>query len=586
MRCTFNVTNPSKYPVPDATKEYVSVFQPYIWSVSSSKVRDYQVRLYYEYLHCTGNGGRVFYYTLTYNDNSVPNYLGYPCFRYSDIRELVNGAFVKKLKRYYHCKFKYFIACESGEGKGKRGYGNNPHYHCIFFTYPDSDEYTPIPAKEFRTLVRLYWQGYDVDEHSKNPSPENFKFGIAKAGSRKGYKDEGLVSDFRALTYVCKYVVKDVDCFNEYSDSLSENNANSLRKFSRARLAGVKGAIYDSAVRLVSDSLEYKWLFVEQFRSDADYMHYSFRQFNDESLDTYDLSFVDWFISGNLDKFSRFIRPYVRDVYKEMLSKYFNEFGPKVRISNGVGLSALNHIQNEDEPTIPLPSKDGFKSVPIGRYLYRKLYYDVKKDPVNNNPYYTLNYKGIAVVCANLDRNLQRISDNFTNIISRVLSDSVLYDEICQYVRSNGRHYSEVCDLPSFSDFCDFFHSFPQADGLRFVSRRYALWKKIYEGRFFSATSIDSEFDWPDISPSEDYRYFLQDFHQINTYFPSGICVLHRTFSDLYLPYSYHPFFRSYMVLFRMCDIIFDYFDWCKSEKSRKDFLKRKEEIDFLYNKL
>ena len=52
----------------------------------SSKRNGYFQRLYYEYLYTQKVKGQTFFYTFTYNDKSIPKFLGHNCFSYDDIR--------------------------------------------------------------------------------------------------------------------------------------------------------------------------------------------------------------------------------------------------------------------------------------------------------------------------------------------------------------------------------------------------------------------------------------------------------------------------------------------------------------------
>lgn len=185
------------------------------------------------------------------------------CFNYEDLRTLTNGAFKKYLLRHYGTELSYFSACERGEGKGKRGYGENPHYHLMFFLTPTKKElyhsekyiydyykigpkkgqpkyknhkvrtvYKPIPPKDFRNLIRKYWQGTELSW--KETDPQAFKFGIVQEG-----ENLGLVKDYRACTYVSKYVCKDATQIKkdkyfhsrirkEISDKYSEAQLNEM----------------------------------------------------------------------------------------------------------------------------------------------------------------------------------------------------------------------------------------------------------------------------------------------------------------------------------------------------------------------
>lgn len=114
------------------TRVYNALPDPNCFGIQSSKRMGYFQRLWFEYAYCRKVNGTCLFYTLTYNDKHIPQYRGHNCFSYADIRYITNGALSKWLLRHYGSKLLYFCACESGEGNGVRGKGNNPHYHFIF----------------------------------------------------------------------------------------------------------------------------------------------------------------------------------------------------------------------------------------------------------------------------------------------------------------------------------------------------------------------------------------------------------------------------------------------------------------------
>ena len=172
-----------------------------------SKIEGYESRLYWQFKYCQDFGGQTFFYTLTYNNQSIPNHYGTYCFDYEHLRDLLTGGFRKFLLRKFGTSFKYFIGAELGEGKGSRGLHNNPHYHILFFLQSACNPkfaYRKITPIEFRHLVRLYWQGFDEDVTGFR-SYKTAKYGAVKEGDNLG-----LVTDFRAIRYVSKYVTKDL----------------------------------------------------------------------------------------------------------------------------------------------------------------------------------------------------------------------------------------------------------------------------------------------------------------------------------------------------------------------------------------
>ena len=203
-RRPISFVNRTNYFSPSVSRSHVRLSSPNSFAFVRSKIEGYESRLFWQFKFCEDNGYPVFFYTLTYNNRNIPDFFGVPCFDYEHLRSLFTGGFYKQLKRKYGCTFRYFVGAELGDGKGSRGYHNNPHYHVLFFLEPAKGcELISFPSpEEFRHLVRLYWQGFDEDEGFRDY--ETALYGIAREGLYCG-----LVKDFRACTYCAKYVVKD-----------------------------------------------------------------------------------------------------------------------------------------------------------------------------------------------------------------------------------------------------------------------------------------------------------------------------------------------------------------------------------------
>ena len=221
------------------TRIYNEVPDDDSFAFESSKRISYQQRLYWEFEACKMMKGKTFFYTFTYNDNALPKYMGLPVFDYSHVRKLTNGRIQKELLRKYGYECHYAIFPENGEGgeshnyKGKRGKGNNPHYHAVFFLFPrlmrdekgsiilplkrDLSVSQPreITALKFRELVRSVWQYSTTlvkDEQGKWMHKDvytdwkNARFGHCQEGSNLGE-----VKNEDPFGYIAKYCTKDKD---------------------------------------------------------------------------------------------------------------------------------------------------------------------------------------------------------------------------------------------------------------------------------------------------------------------------------------------------------------------------------------
>ena len=134
--------NTTKYFVLGKDKVRNSFSSSESYLARKSKIEGYESRLYWQYRYCQDVGGQTFFYTLTYSDKNLPEMYGQPCFDYEDLRDLFTGGFRKMLLRKYGTTFKYFVGAELGDGKGSRGFGNNPHYHVLFFLEPAPYSFT------------------------------------------------------------------------------------------------------------------------------------------------------------------------------------------------------------------------------------------------------------------------------------------------------------------------------------------------------------------------------------------------------------------------------------------------------------
>lgn len=128
-------------------------------------------RCYYEWMKNRQND--TYFYTLTYNNENLPVYMGVPHFSKRHIQ-----LFLKRLRLAlsdYDVKLKYMCCCEFGELRGRS------HYHILFFLSRSINPYW------FYKLVEQSWQ-----------------YGFVKYGD-----NVGVVNSPAGIQYVTKYVTKD-----------------------------------------------------------------------------------------------------------------------------------------------------------------------------------------------------------------------------------------------------------------------------------------------------------------------------------------------------------------------------------------
>lgn len=157
---------------------HFNLFQPLKISVPCGKCEECKSQIRNEWFtRCYFEWQRhrlsTFFYTLTYNNEHVPMFEGFTCFRKKDLQD-----FLKRLRFYLYkmgISLKYMITCEYGEKF------NRSHYHALFFLSKELNPYI------FYHIVEKCWQN-----------------GFVKYGD-----NAGLVNSANGIQYVTKYVTKD-----------------------------------------------------------------------------------------------------------------------------------------------------------------------------------------------------------------------------------------------------------------------------------------------------------------------------------------------------------------------------------------
>lgn len=468
MSYYINIHNNSHY-ISETSKTKFRLVNPNNFSAQKSRQLSYYVRLYYHHQHILSIGGQTYFYTFTYNDRALPHYCGERCF---DLRHIDwfmrDSGFDKKLLRDYGYKLQYFVSCELGEGKGVRGFAGNPHYHVLFFLVPYKVKKYIIPS-EFQSLVRAYWQGC-------NKRPRDYRFGIAMPGDNLG-----LVNSGSAISYASKYVLKDIS-YRQLFCRLRRAKEH----FIEMRLSNIplaRAALYRYCVlhNVALDSLQAitaKGLFVRR-------------------------------IFNNLYK-------------KEVLNRCM----PKVRISQGVGLYALEKV-NTDGLTISVPiDHKTIKSVTIPQYLYRKMYYNVVKDDAGNNKY-VLNESGVSICTRELANKIQS-------------------------------------SINSVHSICKFYGVDTSKWPLDLLNR-YVVYDTIYRNRLLVDNNVT-------ISPIDDYKDFLLSEYYTSNYISDVDRILMLKNKSTYIN---HPYFSKYKSYFDFLDKLLEKYYFCQNYKSESDYQEK-----------
>lgn len=145
------------------------------WQCDLQKKQSWRARAIAEYLAHVKVGGSVFYYTLTFNEESLPKYNDMPCFD----KKLVQ----RFLKRVRHAlepiSMKYLLTSEFGDLKGR------PHHHVLFFLS------LPYDSSKFYRIIEKNW------------SKGRYNYGFIQPGNFNG-----VVNSSQAVDYVTKYITK------------------------------------------------------------------------------------------------------------------------------------------------------------------------------------------------------------------------------------------------------------------------------------------------------------------------------------------------------------------------------------------
>lgn len=557
VRKDLRILNPTKYFDPSKDKTRVRFRSPSSFQYQKMKVESFEVRLYWQYRYCASLGCKTFFYTLTYNNEHLPFKYGKPCFDYEDLRDLFTGGFRKQLLRKYGQTFKYFVGAELGSGCGKRGLGNNPHYHILFFLEPANNPSFPfkqISSLQFRNLIRLYWQGFDQRDGFLDY--RKCKFGIAKEGS----ENIGEVIDYRAVAYCAKYVTKDVRLKMREVEILKllrfryhmqlQSDLEFHKKFFHNI---VKPSFFANEI---SDQEAFVSLLPE-------ITEFANRLYDLTALEIFDND--ETFVKSvklvcrfhNLWKeYFNFLNEEVDDRCRIDLNEWRNRYCNKPRISQNVGCYALNFIEDLQNPRIEILTKKGKRMRLLPLYLYRKLFTGIVK-PVEqfyNGKFYqtssvrVLNREGINYKLSQLDKNIQMLSDKTKSLFALVVNDKLLFQMMLDSDVNTECHYS-------FDDFKFRLSQLKVDFQDDYIYKQYAVYRLVYEDRCFEFQGA-----FPVLHYKKDYEFFLQpSVFSVPRSDLALECFVENSCKN-YMYYETHPDFLRFAGIFAVFNLVSDYF--------------------------
>lgn len=570
MLNTVDVSLFSHYYDINKTRIVNSFDSPSSYRVSYAKEENINCRLQYEYRYndqiCNG---QTFYYTLTYNDKACPSFRGRNCHDYRDLRKFIHDGLEKYLKRKGFL-LRYFVACELGEGgsthtkKSKRGYANNPHYHCIFFVRPlvntrHNIKYH-ISPQSFCEYVRMYWQGKDYLHVTDIKKCRDCRFGFAMPGYNRG-----VVDSVRALSYCSKYVTKSIEQ-RKFEDSLY---SSFIDEFYKSLDLGSQLNIdllheFFHGFGLDFDLCKLNQYFVRRNKS-YNVVDYIFKRLGCEFSSDWDL-----FLSHKAFEYARIKR-----------NEYKNLFSTKCRYSQGLGLdlATVDILNDVNDPHIYCSTAlNPRKEKSLGIYFMRKFYYCKVKESNGvkfDYPVYVLNARGRKMRCHQLELKKENTINRISSKINFVKSFPQNIDNLISF-------YDDRCLSGCYTK-SDFIHLINRCD--RDFLEKYYYYNKVYKGRFFDVS------EFKPLDPVKDLDFFLRsavfyaDYHmnslnvqkEIDNFIQFG-----KNFN--YKLYSEHENFNKLVLDFSILDCMLDYFGYiedCERRADRKfyDSIRKKQTL-------
>lgn len=473
--------------------------------------------------------GKAFacFLTLTHNENSLPKYLGKPCFSRAAIDKLIH-ALRNRMQRNYSADFEYIVTKELGSKR------NRPHYHAIFYIHGKKDKSGSIiplknlPCWKFVNEVKELWQGSPSEHHGEY---KRMKYGLVHAG-----ENFGELYNPSALSYVCKYALKDLNAESFEKNALHRIQYNIKKEYFIDKYEDlVERYLNENDVDNIPN---YKHCLMLLGLPDSYVGYYSVK--NDKaSIDA-------------IKEFKPF-KKWLDHTYKAMVNAEFNWFlhncSTKHQKSNKLGIYALDsNMINYDKGTILVQIGRQYKEFSLPLYLYRKLYYEKPFiDEHTGNVMYVRNDLGCMLLEKNFERKINRDIDELQK----------LYD----FYEKNKSQYIKLYKSPV---------PVHERDDLRKVCEFNA----VYRGRLYNRDSLDidlkRDFHLSLISPYYDSEFSKDSF---STYVDKNSDFVFRN----YLPYEVHPEFKDIQESVSMCDNLYDFYFSSKDIADEHSFQVQKQ---------
>lgn len=563
MKTQLNILNKTYFHSSSTTDTNV-ISSPSSFSAYMSRRKDVFQRLYAEFKHTIELGGYSVFYTFTYSEHSITKFLGHNVHNYSHLRDFfVNSGFTKSLERNFNTKLKYCITSEFGEGKGKRGYHNNPHYHGVMNLTPINPNEPIISPTDFKNLAKSYWQGLNDDTktlYTDRICPFNIcenkdtmKYGFLQEGD-----NEGVIYSPSALMYVVKYVTKD-------STTLSTEES-------------IKSSI--------DFYFKYECLFDKDWLRDA--IDNFICTIDENDFSEYGIHKNDWLAFGDDIIYScscawdRFLLDYIPSCRSAMLKEYNRNYKPRFRASQGLGLSVFSSADfNKEDATINsvrcangalIPTKEK-----ITGQLYRHWFYRVEQhevwSPTQGKMVVTNFYRPNGNLSRYKKEHLTERLNSSQSIFNTWLSEMTNKNNYILFAQLKNK--SNICDVEmttnelltkyeyDYGEFTSKLARLIERFGRNELVSRLSIYHCIYRSRSYNYC-FECE-----INPIDDYNYFVDaerynSFKEIRYDLSNNITSINN--KDL-MHYENHPYFAEIMPLYYECVQYGDCSSWLRQKR-------------------
>lgn len=331
---------------------------------------------------------RSFVFCLTYNDEHLKSFYGQNVADSDDLHRYAKSSRLLKDWKRRGFSFDMVTVPEYGNGgeshdyKGKRGKGQNPHFHGVgWFSKLDD---SPINDMEYSMLCdefRLEWQGClegNIITYAKDMHLRSLGLGYVKFCSLDAYSTPEVRSAEKGARYIGKYIGKDIGSkfirnlkdsyeiaiYNIFKDLLREYISNMPDAMIRSIIwHWLSSIVYPRSYSLIK--LEFSKTNILQFR---DWFFNKYKYFSFPPI---------WFCHCQ-DAIVRQLDEHFIIFDEEFSSQWCNRYAPKLRKFHGFGYSLLDNC-DKLKGTYNITKSCG--SIPrfLPPSLYRHLYYEYSR---------------------------------------------------------------------------------------------------------------------------------------------------------------------------------------------------------------